>query len=385
MFPELLFWISIILIFYAYFGYPLVIVLLSFFAKTTKDKQPITPTVSLLITAYNEEKDIERKLQNSLSLDYPKDKFEIVVASDGSTDATDAIVRRYEHNSAGIKLLLYRVEGRVGKTAAQNAAVPICNGEIIVFSDAASMYDRGAIRALVRNYADPEIGAVSGRCIYINRADASAGLGTIIFATLESFIKTRQTKIKTITGCTGCIYSLRKALYTPLPARIISDLVEPLTIIQRGYRIAFEPAAIAYEQTAGRAKEEFAMRIRVIVRGMTGMIFVRSLFNPFKYPYVSYQLISHKILRWLVPIFSLLLLASNTFLTGRHEIFLGVLLAQLLFYLLALVGFVLEKKQIHLKIFYLPLYFCIVNLASLISMFEVLRNKNIVTWHPQRQ
>lgn len=381
---EIVFWASVAMIGYAYVGYPLLIILISFFVNNRVKASEIEPYVSLLITAYNEEKSIEAKLKNCFQLDYPKDKLEIVVASDGSTDATDEIVKRHQNNESGIKVVLHRVEGRLGKTSTQNSAVSICQGEIIVFSDAACMYDRGAIRALVRNYADPTVGAVSGMYKYINKEGSSVGFATILFWNLENFIKSKQTKIKTITGCCGCIYSVRKDLYSELPPEIISDLVEPLTILQKGYRIVFEPSALAFEETAGVTEEEFNMRIRVIVRGMNGMLFVRSLFNPIKYPFVSFQLISHKILRWLVPIFVISAFVSNALLVQTSWFFNYLFICQILFYILAFVGYFMEKRNIHKKIFYLPLYFCIVNLASLISMFKVLKKENIVTWQTMR-
>ncbi len=380
----ILFWVSLALITYSYVGYPLLTIFISFFIRKKVNTAEIVPFVSLLITAYNEETDIEAKLKNSLGLDYPKDKYEIIVASDSSTDTTDDIVRSYENNKAGVRVVLHRVEGRYGKTAVQNSAVNVCKGEIIIFSDAASIYKHDAIRAIVRNYADPTVGAVSGMYKYINKKGSSVGYATILFWALENFIKSRQTKIKTITGCCGCIYSVRKDLYTPLPATIISDLVEPLTILQKGYRIIFEPAALAFEETTEKTEEEFKMRIRVIVRGMNGMLFVRKLFNPFRYPFVSMQLISHKVMRWLVPVFCIVVFASSLFLAINSPLFSIFLTLQLIFYSLAIIGCFLEKKGIHMKIFYLPLYFCIVNIASLISMFKVLMKENIVIWQTQR-
>ncbi len=380
----ILYWLSIILIVYAYIGYPFLISLLSLFVDNQVKRFEIFPYVSILISAFNEEKDIANKLKNCFELDYPEDKLEIVVASDGSTDSTDDIVRQYENNSEGIRVILHRVEGRLGKTAAQNSAVEVCSGDIIIFSDAASMYDRSAIRALVRNYADPSVGAVSGLYKYINKDGASVGFATILFWNLENFIKSKQTRIKTITGCCGCIYSVRKKLYTPLPPEIISDLVEPLTILRKGYRIVFEPEALAFEETAGKAEEEFKMRIRVIVRGMNGMLFVKDLFNPFKYPFVSFQLISHKVMRWLVPVFAIVAFISNMALLGTSWFYNTTFAGQVLFYSLAFIGYLAEKKGIHKKVFYLPLYFCIVNLASLISMFKVMKKENIVTWQTNR-
>ncbi len=382
---EILFFKCIVLIGYAYIGYPLLIVVISFFTNNkVKFSDHYEPHVSLLITAFNEEKDIESKLRNSLELDYPKEKFEIIVASDGSTDSTDSIVKRFKDNEKGVTVVLHRVEGRLGKTATQNSAVKECKGQIIVFSDAASLYDRNTIRALVRNYADPNVGAVSGRYEYINKKGTSVGFATILFWKFENFIKSRQTKIKTITGCCGCIYSVRKDLYTPLPPKIISDLVEPLTILQKGYRIVFEPYALAFEETTEKPKDEFKMRVRVIVRGMNGMLFVRNLFNPLKYPFISMQLISHKVMRWLVPVFCLIIFISNIFLAAFSVFYLVFLILQLIFYSLAVIGYFMEKKGIHKKIFYLPLYFCIVNLASLISIVKILKKENIVTWQTQR-
>lgn len=381
---KILLWTSIFLIVYAYAGYPALIVFLSLFSRNKVQTSEIRPQVSFLIAAYNEEKDIEEKLKNCFELDYPQDKLEIVVASDGSTDATDKIVKQYENNDAGVRVILHRVEGRLGKTAAQNSAVKVCQGEIIIFSDAASMYDPAAVRALVRNYADPKVGAVSGMYNYIKDDKSSAGLATILFWQLENFIKSRQTKIKTITGCCGCIYSLRKELYTDLPPEIISDLVEPLTIIKKGYRIVFEPDALALEETAGDTKDEFKMRIRVIVRGMNGMLFVKELFNPKKYPFVAFQLISHKLLRWMVPVFAIVVFISNMILVNASFFYALLFVCQIFFYVLALAGYYLERKRFHKILFYIPLYFCTVNLAALISIFRVMRKKNIVTWQTKR-
>jgi cellulose synthase/poly-beta-1,6-N-acetylglucosamine synthase-like glycosyltransferase len=381
---EILFWGAGALIVYAYAGYPLLITLISIFIDNKVNTEDIEPSVSLLIAAYNEEKDIGRKLVNSLELDYPADKFEIVVASDGSIDATDDIVRSYEKNDRGIRVVLHRVEGRLGKTAAQNSAVRICRGDIIVFSDAASMYDKHAIKALVRNYADPSVGAVSGMYKYINKKGSSVGFATILFWNFENFIKRRQTRIRTTTGCCGCIYSVRKDLYTELPPDIISDLVEPLSILRKGYRIVFESGALAFEETTEKPKDEFMMRVRVIVRGMNGLLYMRALLNPFKYPFVSFQLFSHKILRWLIPVFCIIILLSNLILAAEDGFNRFLLAAQLIFYSLAITGFFLEKKGIRKKIFYLPMYFTIVNAASLVSLLKVFKGENIVVWQTQR-
>ena len=381
---EYLFWGSCFLIAYTYAGYPLLTMLLSVLVNNEVKSGNYEPVVSIVISAYNEEKDIEEKLKNTQALHYSHNKLEIIVASDGSTDRTDEIVKQYATNNTSVPVILHRVEGRLGKTAAQNSAVRIARGEIVVFSDAASLYDAEAVRAIVRNYADPTVGAVSGRYSYINKKGASVGFATILFWNIENFIKSRQTRIKTVTGCCGCIYSVRKNLYTELPPTIISDLVEPLTILKKGYRIVFESNAQAVEETTEKPKQEFKMRIRVIVRGMNGLLYMRSLLNPLKHPFVAFQLISHKVLRWLVPLFCIIVFFTSFALAGSGVLYMSLFIMQCLFYLFALLGLILEKRGFRWKLLYLPMYFTIVNAASLISLFKVFKGENIVVWQTQR-
>jgi len=377
---EVIFWAAVFIVFYTYIGYSLVITLLSVFFNNPVRKGDYEPKVTFLITAYNEEKDLARKLENTLSLDYPKDKLEILVASDGSIDGTDGIVRGFA--SRGVKLI--RVEGRVGKTATQNAAVKAATGEIIIFSDATTRYENANIRKMVRNYADPTVGAVSGRYEYYNPTGATIGTGNILFWKYENHIKSAQTRIKTITGCCGCIYSLRRELYEPLPPDIISDLVEPLKILEKGYRIAFEPEAVAYEETTEKASEEFHMRIRVISRGMRGLMYMKKLFNPVRFGFVSFQLFSHKLLRWLVPIFMIIILGANLLLAGR-ALYNVTFALQGLFYAMALAAWLGERVHIKIKVLSIPLYFFTVNIASLISLYKTLKGYKAVTWETVRK
>lgn len=376
----IIFWTAIFLIFYTYFGYSLVIMLLSRIFSNDVKKKEIEPKVTFLITAYNEEKDIAQKLENALSLDYPKDQLEVMVASDGSTDRTDKIVKGFADR--GVRLV--RVEGRVGKTETQNQAVRQATGEIIIFSDTTTRYERSNIRNIVRNYADSTVGAVSGRYEYHNPTGATIGAGNILFWKYENFIKRCQTRIRTITGCCGCIYSVRRDLYEPLPSDIISDLVEPLKILEKGYRIAFEPDAVAYEETTERSSEEFNMRVRVITRGMRGLLYMKRLFKPLRYGFVSFQLFSHKVLRWLVPVFMILTLLSNMFLIG-HSLYNATLALQGVFYGMAILAWVGEGADIKIKGLSVPLYFSTVNMASLVAMYKTLKGHKAVTWETLRK
>jgi len=278
-----------------------------------------------------------------------------------------------------------RVEGRVGKTETQNQAVREATGDIIVFSDATTYYEASALRNLVRNYADSAVGAVSGRYEYRNPTGASIGFGSILFWRYENLIKVLQTRIGTITGCCGCIYSVRRELYEPLPADIISDLVEPLKILQKGYRIVFEPDAIAFEETTEKTSEEFSMRVRVVTRGMRGLWFMRPLFNPFRFGFVSYQLLSHKVLRWLIPVFLLLLLVSNAWLLGSSWFYDVTFGLQVVFYAVALLGLLAERWNIVFKPLMVPLYFVTVNAAAVVAMYRIWKGYKAVTWETIRR
>jgi cellulose synthase/poly-beta-1,6-N-acetylglucosamine synthase-like glycosyltransferase len=377
---EDIFWLTVSIIFYSYLGYPVLILFLALFVNNKVNKKDIEPTVTFLITAYNEEKNMREKLENTLSLDYPGDKMEIIVASDASVDKTDEIVKEF----SGRGVILHRVEGRLGKTETQNQAVKVTKGDIIIFSDATTKYKEDAVRKIVRNYNDPSIGAVSGRYEYMNPTGVAIGLGTILFWKYENFIKSRQTQIKTITGCCGCIYSVRRRLYEPLPMAIISDLVEPLKILEKGYRIAFEPQAVAYEVTEEMPEEEFSMRVRVISRGMTGLTYVKDLLNPFKHTFVSFQLFSHKVLRWLMSFLLIILFVSNLLIMERFPYKL-IFILQAIFYLSAPVAWIMHKYGKKAKFLFIPLYFCILNLASLLATINLVKGRKMSTWETVRR
>jgi cellulose synthase/poly-beta-1,6-N-acetylglucosamine synthase-like glycosyltransferase len=378
--PGLVFWIAIGCVAFAYVGYSLSIVVIGLFARRKLNRADITPSVTFLITAYNEEKNLAAKIEGTLALDYPKDKLEIIIASDGSTDRTDEIARSF----ADRNVRLVRVEGRVGKTETQNQAVRQARNEIIIFSDATTQYESQALRKIVRNYNDPEVGAVSGRYEYFNPTGAAIGVGSVYFWKYENFIKRTQTRIHTITGCCGCIYSVRKAAYQPLPPDIISDLCEPLAVLAQGYRIVFEPEAIAYEETTEKTSEEFNMRVRVAVRGMRGLLYMKKLFNPFRFGFVSYQLFGHKVMRWLVPVFVIIAFAANAFLLDNR--FYQVTFAlQAAFFVLAGLGHLAARWNLKLLPMSVPLFVVTVNLAMLTAMWRVMKGVRAVTWETVRR
>lgn len=374
-----LMWLSLGALLYVYVGYPLLLAVTGIFARRAKAPLGYFPRISVLIAAYNEEAGIQKKIEDTLALDYPSDKIEILVLSDCSTDRTDEVVKRF----ADPRVRLTRAPIRKGKTNAQNLGVEIAQGEVLVFSDATTVYHPLALQYLACNYADPKVGAVSGRYQYFDPEGKSpTGLGMIAFWNYENFIKMMQSRIRTISGCCGCIYSVRRSAYTPLHPDVISDLVQPLWAIQKGYRVVFEDRALAYEETTKSSKEEFSMRVRVVTRGIRGILSVPDLLNPTKYGWVSFQLISHKVLRWLVPFFLLLLLASNAVLWDYR--WYRVLLAlQVAFYGFAALTLFVPLHRIW-KPLGIPLYFCTLNAAALRSILEVVRGRKYVIWETVR-
>src|SRR5262249_17815099 len=329
-------WACAAVLFYVYAGYPLLLLIVATLAP--RRRQPMLaddrlPFLSILIAAYNEEANIGKKIQDTLALDYPPERMEVLVLSDASTDRTDSIVCGFTDP----RVRLLRMRERRGKTHAQNEGVTACRGEVVVFSDATTIYHPLALRYLASNYQDPAVGAVSGRYQYFDPDGQSpTGSGTIAFWNYENLIKTFQSRIKTISGCCGCIYSVRRSAYTPLADNIISDLVQPLWVIKQGYRVVFEDRALAYEETTQSTAEEFAMRVRIVSRAILGILSVADVLNPWKHGWVAFQLFSHKVLRWLVPVFLLILFGANAVLAAEPGAFRMLFGLQALFYLSAL-------------------------------------------------
>ncbi len=376
---RVVFWIAAAALAYVYVGYPLLLAILAMFSRRRKAEPGYLPSISVLIAARNEAAGIGRKLEQTLALDYPADKLEILVLSDASTDATDEIVEACGDS----RVRLLRMPQRQGKTQAQNQGARIARGEILVFSDATTLYHPQALRYLACNYRDPSVGAVSGRYQYFDPERGSpTGVGTIAFWNYENLIKTFQSRIRTISGCCGCIYSVRRDLYTELASDVISDLVQPLRVLQKGHRVVFEDRALAFEETTKSTQEEFAMRVRVVTRGIRGLLSVPDLLQPWKYPWVAFQLFSHKVLRWLVPFFLMLLFLSNATLLGQ-PFYRPLFVLQTGFYLFALISTIWPLHR-HIKLLGIPLYFCTLNLAAFLSLVEVCRGRKYVVWETVR-
>jgi cellulose synthase/poly-beta-1,6-N-acetylglucosamine synthase-like glycosyltransferase len=365
---------------YAYIGYPFVLWLISQFRPAKPSIPSDELSLSMIIAAHNEAANIRKKLEETVALDYPREKLQIIVASDGSTDGTIEIVREFAEQ--GVELVV--VEERLGKTNAQNVAVRKARNSILVFSDATTVYDSQALRYLAGAYRDPRVGAASGRYDYYDPTDGSpAGSGSAAFWNLENWIKRMQWRIDSLSGCCGCIYSVRRDLYSELAPEIISDLVQPLHVLLKHHRVSFQEGAQAWEEATRTAGEEFSMRIRVATRGMKGLLSVPSLMAPWNYPSIAFQLWSHKIVRWCIPIFLLLVLVGCGLLASE-PIFRGLLLVQVTFYGFALASMLVPSIK-RSRVLSLPLYFCTINTAFLLGIFCVIRGRQYNVWQPVRR
>lgn len=345
------------------------------------NKSIFEPHVTILITAYNEEIDIGSKLENTLKIDYPKEKLEIIVASDGSTDKTDEIVR--EFSAQGIKL--FRQEGRVGKTVTQNNAVEHSSGEIILFSDATTMYRRDVLQEMLPNFADQTVGCVAGKLIYLDSTDSGVGKGAKSYWNYETFIKENESRACSLIGASGCLYAVRKSAYKPMYAEACSDFLIATVLYEQGLRTVYEPNAICTEETNKKSDKEMQMRVRVILQTLTDLWRNRSMMNPLKSGFFAIELISHKVFRYSVPFFLLILLIASFILAFDSSFYALIFALQIVFYAVALLSWTLEKTNVSLGILSIPLYFVLTNLASLIGFYKFLRGERYSRWEPIRE
>ncbi len=374
-----LFWISASAVVYAYIGYPLVLKMISYFVSNPVNKKPFTPPVTLIISVFNEEKVIAGKIENSLALDYPKDRLEIMVVSDASSDTTDEIVNGYANY--GIKLL--RIEGRVGKTSCLNRAVSEAVGDIILFSDANSAYHNSSIREIAANFYDNQVGCVTGHTRYIAKKGNTVVESVGLYSHIEKITKVLESRIGSCVGADGAIFSIRKDLYRTLRATDINDFVIPLQIVAQGYRTVFEKNAYCNEETAYDSKGEFERQVRITNRTLRALFSKNGLLNSFRHKFFSFMLISHKLVKLLVPLFLTTLLLSNLILFRRNLLYKGFFALQTTFYSLAAIQS--EKSNSPLASLYsICRTFVVVNAAILKGWITYYKGNDFTTWKTNR-
>lgn len=378
---ELCFWTSVAALFYTYAGYPLLVLLVSLLRPRAVRRAEYEPFVSVIITAYNEERAIREKLENTLALRYAPEKLEVIVASDCSTDATDEIVREF----AGRGVRLHRQTERLGKTAAQNAAVTLARGEIILFSDATTLYQPDVLEVMLPSFADSSVGCVAGRLVYVDPAQTSVGSGARSYWGYETFLKRHESRACSLIGASGCLYAVRRSAYVPLYHEACSDFVIATVMVEQGLRAVYEPGAVCTEETNKQAAKELRMRVRVITQTFTDLWQHRAMLNPLRSGFYAVELLSHKILRYLVPVFLILIFVSSLVLAPRALFFAAVLAAQACFYAAALLSWALERAGVRVGVLALPQYFVLANLAALLAFYQFLRGERYARWEPIRE
>ena len=375
-----IFWAALFLVVYTYLIYPVLLWLLAA-GRKMPEYAPLSewPETSLIIAAHNEEDVLHAKLENALAMDYPAERLDIIVVSDASTDGTDRIAAEFA--ARGVRL--HRQEVRGGKTEAQNAGVRLARGQFVAFSDANSMYAPSALKRLLAPFADERIGCVCGELQYANPDEQGAGKGEGLYWRYEQFLKRRESLLSSALGANGAIYALRRELFVELRGDIISDFVAPLHAWRRGFRIAYEPTAVAIEYSSGRFGDEFRRRRRIVSRSLYGLWTEAGVLNPLAHFFFAFQMFSHKLLRWLVPVWLLVVLAVNVPLAASE--YYGILLAlQVAFYGLAALGLLLPERLGRYWLFYVPAYFTATNWGTLLGLLSFLMGRRHRVWQPAR-
>lgn len=379
-----------VLLVFIYLGYPAVVFIAAKRYRKTLRK-PVSnnqvteyePTVSIIIPAFNEASVIKDTILNKVAQNYDKSKIEIIVVSDESTDDTDAIVEALI-DQVEVRLSLIKQIPRQGKTAGVNTAVTQANGEILVFSDANSMYQPDTLKQLVQTFEQPEIGYVTGQLMYQTVTENGVSLGCSSYMQYENFLRQHETEMGSVVGVDGGVDAMRKALFTTLSADQLPDFVQPLCVVEQGYRVVYQPEAVMLENALSDANKEFKMRVRVSLRALWALWDKKSLFNPTKFGLFSFQLIGHKLLRYLAFVPQVSAIISNLLLIGHGLIYECLLVGQILFYALALLGFYLTKKEKKLpKLVYLSYYLNLLNVACCMAFLQFVRGNKIVVWKPR--
>jgi cellulose synthase/poly-beta-1,6-N-acetylglucosamine synthase-like glycosyltransferase len=371
-----LFWVSLVLLVYVYVGYPLIAVVRARLSAQPRRKAPIEPTVSIVVIAHNESERIGGRIENLLALDYPRHKVEIVIGSDGSTDDTVERARCYER--FGVRVRAFQQHR--GKPAVVNALVPLVRGEIVVFADARQRFEPQTVRQLVTNFADPHVGAASGELV-IEAGDgtAPAGHGAALYWRYEKAIRCAEGRVDSTIGATGAIYAIRRALFESIPEdTLLDDVLIPLRVVRRGYRVVFEPEARAYDAASSTALQEFVRKTRTIAGTFQLMAREGWLLNPLQNR-LWFETISHKVLRVALPMFHVSVLASNIALADSG--FFGMTLAlQVIFYAAAIIGFVQREARRRVVLFSAPCAMCLLLWATIVGFYRFITHRQQVTW-----
>ena len=380
---EIISWFSFIWILFIYFFYPFILWIIHSFMKHPVKKQECEPPISFIISAFNEESVMQEKLENVLGLDYPRDKVEIIVVSDASTDRTDEIVNSF--SDKGVRL--HRMSERKGKIPGLNEVIPTSKGEILVLTDANCMFNRDAIRALVSNFSDERVGAVNGEHIFLNKRESTVERGVGLYWKYETWLKRMESAIHSNVFVTGAMIAVRRELYPDtITGELNLDNVLPTCIVNKGYRVVYEDGAVVTEETAKNLREDFRGRVRTTIRGFWFIRLLRRFISISKHPFFIIHLLCRKVFRWLVAPFLIVLFLGNFYLCWWGPTYRICFAIQAFFYFSAIIGFFLNRARIKFKFFNIVYYFCMINLAALVGFLRFLKGDKMSTWsHASRK
>lgn len=371
-------WLSILMILYPIIIYPSLVCLLGLVWPRPVKRGSWLPSVTVLIPAHNEAQNIAATIRNKLEQDYPRNRLEIIVISDGSTDGTDGIVHKF--SSQNVRLI--RREQREGKAAALNEGVRCACGEILVFSDANSLFASDAIRLMMENFADPEVGYVTGNLAYKVRDSGIAGNGCSAYMKYENALRTFETRVGSIIGVNGGVDAIRRELYRDVPRQLITDFVLPLHVISMKRRVVYDERVHSSEFANSELGSELRMRVRVALRALQGIAYMRRICNPIRYPWAAFSLISHKVSRYFCFLFLPVVLAMNLMLVSNpgYGVFFIV---QTMAYLLALAGLRKDLPAVSRRLTFAPAYFLMTNVAFAVAAMKFFRGETMATWQPR--
>jgi glycosyltransferase involved in cell wall biosynthesis len=367
---ELAFWCSALLVLYAYLGYPLALQLVSLFRDRPIRRAGITPRVSFIITAYNEQARIREKIGNTLAQRYPAPLLEIIVASDCSTDRTDDIVRGYPH-----RIRLVRAPERRGKEAAQLVAIEACSGDILIFSDVATALAPDGVSTIVRNFADATVGCVSSVDRFIDADGRQSGEGA--YVRYEMWLRTLETRVNSVVGLSGSFFAARREVCASWAADRQSDFSTLLSAVELGFRGVLDIESAGYYRNIVDGRNERQRKVRTVVRGISVLGGNLHMLNPMRHGLFAWQLASHKLCRWLVPFAMIAAVCSNATLAVHSHTYLAIFSLQLAFYAAAIGGGWMGPR-----ILQIPSFFLQANVAVLTAWFRYARGERITRWNP---
>ena len=376
---ESCFWVCLLVGLYPYAGYPFCVAFLKAIRPRPVRSAAITPAVTVVISAYNEAAHIDATVRNKLAQDYPPDLLEVIVASDGSNDGTDAVLTQLSQEV--LRVGFFRQEPRSGKTAALNSLVQRARGEIVVFADANSIYRTDTVRNLVMPFADPSVGYASGRMLYVNQQGSLVGDGCSAYMRYENRLRGYESAIGSVVGADGGVDAVRRSLYQDMRPDQLPDFVLPLAVVEQGHRVVYVPQAVLQEEALTGESAEYRMRIRVALRALWALWDKRALLNPLRFPLFSWQLLSHKVLRYL-SFLPLVVAATLNWTLLPHGWIYGLLaVGQICLVLLALLARGGPLRNFALA--RLCYYFLLLNWASAVALFRFLRGQKQVLWQPR--